>query len=493
MKTIYRLFIAAAALSAVLSCSKLDSFLDKAPESNQSYVSTISDCDLLMNNGDLIHGALNVVFQDDGIEFGSMTDLYYETSEEYRTYTYWTDPKYIYEPSADDNGWSMLYKNIYTCNVVLNYIDNVSGDDETLRSQLKGEALLGRAFYHFSLVNMYARQYNAATAAEDAGVPYVTDIDASAVRSRASVQEVYDNMTADLEEALKYLRDATAESGKNYRGNLAAANSLLARIYLHEGNWAEAQKYAEASLALDSFLYDYNDYDRYSEDETDPSVRFYENGEAYGSFTDREITYLREPFDGFGGISYYMSVDYSAFFGGLKLTDDAVSLFRAGDRRFDLFFGMDIFTGNTTIQHLKHYDTGFYGQGNVGTSVPETYLILAEAQARQGDTAGACTTLDKFRTKRYDKTSYSKFESSDKAAVLKEILDDKTVEFIYQGMRWFEMRRLYALGEYNRTIVRKDSEGNEIGRLVPSADRMVLPIGEKVTDINPNITQNPYE
>lgn len=188
-----------------------------------------------------------------------------------------------------------------------------------------------------------------------------------------------------------------------------------------------------------------------------------------------------------------MSVDYSAFFGGLKLTDDAVALFRSGDRRFDLFFGMDIFTGNTTIQHLKHYDTGFYGQGNVGTSVPETYLILAEAQARQGDTSGACTTLDKFRSKRYDKASYSKYESSDKAAVLKEILDDKTVEFIYQGTRWFEMRRLYALGEYSKTIVRKDSEGNEIGRLVPSADRMVLPIGEKVTAINPNITQNPYE
>lgn len=169
MKTLYKLIFSAMILAVLFSCSKLDDFLDKAPESDQSYVSTISDCDLLLNNGDLICGAFNVVYQDDGIAFSDVTGIFEASSADYRAYAYWSNPKYLYEPTEDDEGWSTLYKNIYTCNVVLNYIDDVTGDDETLRNQLKGEAYFGRAFYHFMLVNMYAKQYDSSTASSDAG------------------------------------------------------------------------------------------------------------------------------------------------------------------------------------------------------------------------------------------------------------------------------------------------------------------------------------
>ncbi len=493
MKTLYKLIFSAMILAVLFSCSKLDDFLDKAPESDQSYVSTISDCDLLLNNGDLICGAFNVVYQDDGIAFSDVTGIFEASSADYRAYAYWSNPKYLYEPTEDDEGWSTLYKNIYTCNVVLNYIDDVTGDDETLRNQLKGEAYFGRAFYHFMLVNMYAKQYDSSTASSDAGVPYVMDIDASAVRSRASVQTVYDNILSDLENALKYLKTSIPAEKKNFRGNIAAANAFLARVYLHLRDWKNAEKYARASLTITSFLYNYNDYSQYSADENDETVQSYKESEAYGSMTNRETTYLRSSFTSMVALNYFMSIDLGALMGGLVLTDNVTNILKTGDKRVDLFFGEDLFASSMTISKVKNYDIGFYGLGNVGTTVPETYLILAEAQARQGNTSGACATLDEFRVKRYDPILYKKFESSDKSEVITEITNEKTVEFVYSGNRWFEMRRLNSLGEFNREVVRYNGSGKEIGRLVPSSTRVVLPIGGKITGINPNITQNPFE
>lgn len=240
-------------------------------------------------------------------------------------------------------------------------------------------------------------------------------------------------------------------------------------------------------------MYNYNDYSQYSADENDETVQSYKESEAYGSMTNRETTYLRSSFTSMVALNYFMSIDLGALMGGLVLTDNVTNILKTGDKRVDLFFGEDLFASSMTISKVKNYDIGFYGLGNVGTTVPETYLILAEAQARQGNTSGACATLDEFRVKRYDPILYKKFESSDKSEVITEITNEKTVEFVYSGNRWFEMRRLNSLGEFNREVVRYNGSGKEIGRLVPSSTRVVLPIGGKITGINPNITQNPFE
>lgn len=61
--------------------------------------------------------------------------------------------------------------------------------------------MVGRAFEYLTLVNAYANHYDPSTAATDPGVPLMLDKISINNLQRATVQEVYDQIKADLDEA----------------------------------------------------------------------------------------------------------------------------------------------------------------------------------------------------------------------------------------------------------------------------------------------------
>lgn len=465
------------------SCSKLDSFLDKAPASNLSYVESVEDCNMLLNYPELIMAMDQLYVLDDDIEFEDVTQVigFEKGDVGYNVFTFWPD-KFIYKPSEDDPCWNNIYRNIYYTNVILQKIDEVNGSDDVLRNQLKGEAYLFRAHYFFMLVNIYGKQYNPATSATDLGIPLPMDIDVSAVRERGTVQQAYEQIVSDLDNALKYLKIKTQNPSKKTRGSIAGAYGVLAKVYLHMQNWEKAAFNAGKCLELAGELIDYNKFNSFEDYDGDA-------GQPSQPFYNAENIFVRGG-NSMNDFSIAMSIDMSMFMGGVRFTSQMADLIDSNnDLRARLFMGTNI-SGFKTLTHVRQNDPLYYAVTNVGVSSPEIYLILAEAYARGNDVPGAVKTLGKYLPNRYNKTTFIPYQQTDKKKVLEKIINEKRIEQVYGGHRWFEIRRLFVLGEYKNSLVRKNVEGNIIGTLSLDHSKMVFPIPEKVININPMIKPN---
>ena len=141
--------------------------------------------------------------------------------------------------------WQRYYSVIANTNTVLGRIDleGTEFSSEVKRNQLKAEA----SFFRGYLYNYLATQYG--------GVPLVLEEVTSAKRDfvRATQAEVYAQCIKDLEFAAANLPDVT-ELGDEVRLTKAAANHLLAELYITVGEYDKA--IASASLVIDHPSYE---------------------------------------------------------------------------------------------------------------------------------------------------------------------------------------------------------------------------------------------
>ena len=144
--------------------------------------------------------------------------------------------------------WQSAYKGITYCNIALENIPGIDMD-ELEKNVLMAEAQFIRAYWYFNLVTTFG------------GVPLVTRTLAPSeyAQPRASAQEIWDQIEADLIEASSYLREKSSFSqAETGRATSGAANALLAKAYLYQGKWAECidrcldvMQSGEYSLAID--------------------------------------------------------------------------------------------------------------------------------------------------------------------------------------------------------------------------------------------------
>jgi len=156
-------------ITALTSCRK---YVEEVPVQGQRVLVYTTDYRMLMNNTDqqeIAYGLAPILSCDDAEITSPAIQSNLNTSViQAKMYT-WSKPFYVDQQT--DNDWNALYSSIYVFNVVINGVKDSKGGDDVLKNTLIGEALLHRAFNYFMLVNMYAKQYDAATAEEDAGVP----------------------------------------------------------------------------------------------------------------------------------------------------------------------------------------------------------------------------------------------------------------------------------------------------------------------------------
>ena len=136
----------------------------------------------------------------------------------------------------DDPTWGSLYSHIGVTNAVLDKVEEFTEDLEADRNRVKAQAYFLRAYYYWYLVNFYAVPYSSVTAAEDLGVPlkdfaYIDD----RYWSRATVQEVYDLIVSDLQEAIRCFEGQTPKN--IYWAGEDAARLLLGRVFCYMGQW----------------------------------------------------------------------------------------------------------------------------------------------------------------------------------------------------------------------------------------------------------------
>ena len=454
-KYIYKWLIPVLLFALVLaSCDK---YLDIQPKGVR-LLETVTDYDRWLNSNVLetsIPG--EIVLLEDYIDILDIPSPIVSSDD--RVYTW--HKEFSENVTAAPVIWEQHYKTIYYFNSVIQGIDEATGGTEEEKKSLKAEALLGRAFEYLYLVNLYGKVYDANTANQDLAVPFVISNDLEDdTPARSTVQYIYNHIITDIETAIP---DLPVENTQNrYRGSVAAAYSVLARTYLYMRDYTKAAQ--NAQLALDN--------------EPNPIVDF-------NTISTRT-----------SHIATRTDAIYAKHCGNLRSERPALNFlqsFDPSDLRLPFYYrnlGDYSFTERGDTYFFP--ETNTVADLNCGPTVAEMRLILAEAAAHRNELETACDELDHVRKCRFPTTTYVKYESDVQEEVLQKVLDERTFEFAYTGLRWFDMRRLDAEGRMP-DVYRYDGENNVIATLPAGSNKYTLQIPIQVLYFNPGWPQNPWD
>lgn len=352
------------------------------------------------------------------------------------------------------NYWNFAYTAIYQVNSCLNGLTSSTSLTPSVKQQLYGECKLSRAYIYFYLVNLFG------------DVPIVTGTDYSVNASlpRSSVSDVNNLIVADLIDAIANLTESYPESDK-LRPNKWAATALLAREYLYLKQWGQAQ--AKASLVINSTAYSL---------ESDPNNVFLTSSkEALWQMSSVVTGYPTPDGQLFVPSSTTVKPNYI-------LTSQLLSAFETGDKRASEWISSNKVSGVSYSYPYKYkvrYSTVTpYTQYYMTLRLAEQYLIRAEAEAEQNNTAACITDLNVIRA-RAGLTGLS--ATLDQNACLAAVAQENRIEFFAEwGHRWLDLKRT---GQATQILSSLKSGWQATAVLFPVPQSQIL--------LNSSLTQNP--
>lgn len=397
---------------------------------------------------------LTIYFTDD---MDIRSDMYSSYGE--KTMNAFKFADHIYLESEEDPSMEQSYSEIYVYNTVIDEVLNTLGDDDE-KNQLYAEAKIHRAFIYLCLVNIYAKQYDSATANTDLGLPMQIKPELEGSLIRGTVQEVYDLIINDVNEVYDYLPDTPEQL---WRPSKASATALLARTYLIMGDFDNALQYANTSLNLYFHLTDYN---------TLSAHPWYPSLLNFGlRALNKEQSLLKKP------VSDYHLIYPSKEF--LNLFD------KTNDLRYTGKITTEFYAPATKLLYYFGYNSG----SPYGLTVPEMLLTRAECYARTGDATKAMADINTLRKYRIKTTAFADLIAKNATEALSIVKDERRRELAFMGFRFTDLRRYNAYDNANISIFHKVD--NEIFTLAPGDNKWVAPIANKYINKNPEIEQNP--
>ncbi len=372
----------------------------------------------------------------------------------------------VAENSYVSEFWTYAYTNIYRANDVIESIAASGTLSETAKAQFRGEALFLRSFLHFYLVNFFG------------DVPLVTTTDylVNAKISRTPVDEVYQKVEADLEESVSLLPAAYPTSGR-YRANKAVASALLARVYLYQGKWSDAETSATSVLSNTT------DYALVAL----PDITLPGNKEAiWQSSNYYNFTIESQLF-------YYASGTLGTALGYMVLSDDFLGTatlpgaFENGDARKTTWLKLNR-RGNLAPYKYRSFSSSSTSnpddsrqENSTVLRLAEQYLIRAEARAQQNKLDLAIADVDVIRARAGLPLIANTNPGISKTALLDAIMQERRVElFTEWGHRWFDLKRT------GKAVA-------VLSSIKPgfTSDDLLYPIPESELNKNPFLEQNP--
>lgn len=336
--------------------------------------------------------------------------------------------------------WTDGYDAINRCNNVLSATSIFRDADE--KNQVEGEALFLRSAAFFELVRLHAKSYEAGASNSQLGIPLVLTptrgIDEGSFVSRATVEEVYSQIVADLTKAKTLL----PEDNGTRAGKFTAA-ALLARVYLQMGRYADAKTNADEVINSGAFSL-VSDYENcFNNDDNSTEDIFAVQVSAQDA--DEPTTWVFYSIPEFGGRD-----------GDIEIEQKHLDLYPAGDARAAYFF-----EGNGAVRSGKWR--------NQYRNIPiirlsEMYLISAEAAVRAGQNGDEAFNTVHTRAGNAAKTNVT----------LDDVLLERRLELAHEGHKLHDAKRLR----------------NTIDGLPYTDPKLVLPIPAREIDANPNLVQN---
>ena len=369
--------------------------------------------------------------------------------------------------------WQDAYKVISRANAILENINVLS--DGTFKDNIKGEALASRAMAHFDLLRLFSKAPKLASK-DDMGVPYVTTTDASQHPSRPSVADAYEKVLEDLESAKVLI---SSDNGVGHL-NKAGVNALLVRFHLTNENWSKAIEAGKMVESEGGKIASINAFADVWKDNSNAGVLF----KIIITETDRVSIGTQYSQSSAEGIKSEYVVDYDFY---TKYSDT--------DVRKSAYFVTSDFSGQSYNNIAKYLGRDTGSKNVVDAKVirmAEVLLSMSEAFYNNGDEDNARKYLDMVKVERYSDFSSTTNSGS---MLLDEILLERRKELAFEGMRFFDIKRL------NMSIVRSDygdfadGTGTPVPDFAKSLDagnyKFELAIPQDELNANTNMEQNP--
>lgn len=396
------------------------------------------------------------------------------------------------EQDSPDQYWAECYRAISVANEALDIISKVA-DPEKYNAQ-KGEALLARAYAHFMLVNYYCQFFDPQQSNDSPGVPYVTVPENVVIKQyeRGTVAGVYQMIEKDLLEGLPLISDGSYTVPK-YHFNIAAANAFASRFYLVKKDYQKVLQYATAAFPGSNFAENLRPWNTtYSSLSPEELFRLYSraNQNANLLLIETSSTYGRYVANYRYGMTYPKWQEIS--------DSDRIITGNAG-WAYPLYYRGE---NNYFVPKLTEYFVRESVNAEIGLpyvmlpafTVEEVLFNKVEANAYLNNTAACLADLNTYISKRVDNYNESAHKvtaasmqsyfrkNNVRDNIIETVLAFKRVEFVQEGMRWFDIQR------YKRTVTHETRGGSVIS--VPAGDnRRVLQIPQ--TAALSGIAQNP--
>ncbi|RKE82687.1 RagB/SusD family nutrient uptake outer membrane protein [Chryseobacterium sp. AG363] len=393
--------IALAAISFInIGC---DRFLDIQPE-GKVIPTTVEDYRKVLTSAYSkypVHKSLVALRTDEVNIDDNSTDFI-----SYREIAMWKDA------NNDQASTEFPWVSFYSVNFYLNQIINEGSktmQDSPEKNQILAEAYALRAYLYFDMVNLYGKPYNSATASTDRGVPISLEIDLEQVLKPSSVQEVYNQVHADLKKAEDLMVEQKQATGLNYRFSKVALLAFEARAALYERDWNKALNYADQVLAVKGDLSNLNT--------------------------------VNTPPNHYASPESIMALDNTWDNSIKNLSFASPELISSYNTTADKRFGMCFEKNGSKYKVTKGGSLEF----KVSFRTAEQYFIKSEALLKLNKLAEAKETLLKVMKNRYTPDGYTSVQnavnSMDSTAFMNFILDERFREFALEGQRWFDLRR----------------------------------------------------
>lgn len=443
------------------ACKKQDAFLNEKADAKLTTIAVLSDVQKLLTNERIFN-----VNATPGLGATS-SELYYVTDQDYlgrdfqdqRLYIWAKD---IYPQGANVADWSQPYEQVFYANTALDALSEITvgSQDKLLADQLKGEALFYRSYAFFNLMQQFTEPYDSVKANNQLGIPLRLSANLNEPVRRSSQKNCYDQILTDLKTAGSLLPDQTSRITAPAK---AAADAMLARVYLCLGKFGEALEYSNKALQLKGQLFDYN--------EVVPG--------GLPAFADGVTPYPVPE------VIYFSTMTGGLFanFARARVLDTLYNAYDDNDLRKQVFF-TDIFGFHSFIGTYDFRTLGFFD----GLAVDELVLTRAECYARLGNKQAAMSDLNLLLSSRYKSGTFTSLSAPTALDALRLILNERKKELCFRGLRWLDLRRLNRDINFAETLHRLVN--GTTYTLEANSPRYAMPIPDNEIQLS-GIQQNP--
>lgn len=316
--------------------------------------------------------------------------------------------------SAVGTLWAGIYNAIYVANFIIERLPALQGVSSAKKTEILAEAHFIRGYAYFIAAYSFG------------GVPLVqiTDVDVNRNIARSSKEDVLKLALEDYQYALNKLPKDQISAAFSSDWAVRAA---LARYYLYQGQWAQAETYASEVIVSGKFTLTSTYSDLVTKDFTSEAIL--EMGYSTTDDPGSSSTSLNDLF-----VTRREAVPSNQTLSSLYSNE-------SGERNTAVKFNILNLKGSDNGWSVAKYGTALEDNNNIVLfRLGEMYLIRAEARAQQSKVTGANSAEEDINVLR-TRAKAPLTTVGSQAGMLLEIERERLYELAFEGHRWYDLVR----------------------------------------------------